>query len=436
MPTATIRDVELVSVGTWAASTGVTTVTRADLDAMLAAHTDGLVDHAPVKLGHSSDLNAGIGDGNPAYGWVVPTSIRKNKAGRDTLVGDLVGMPSQLAAVVPTAYRRRSVEIEWDVKAGGKTYAATLIGVALLGATPPAVKGLADVVALYSEAVTGDRRDALEVIEGLEDQPAAVRVLSHLRAAGATEAELTELAVAGGMRDTVDLPPPIEVPDQHEPQTSHTSTTAQEARTMTVTDEQLRQALGLEAEADVQTEVDRIIAERQAAQVPGTQPAATAPAAVTPPAPASPAAPAAPTTPEVGAQTATGQPQTPELVGAGAGTVQLSAANLSELQREAAWARGERRRQVLDNAVRAGRISPAERGVLTSELSAGQTPAEHVTGFAAQLERDEEGTTRLLDTLSPRFAVTAFGADDAVTAPTADAAFDEFESTVFGLNRS
>lgn len=405
MRTSTIKGVELVSVGTWAASTGVTTITRDDLEAMLAAHADGFVDKGPIKLGHVSKLNDALGDGEPAFGWVVPTGIRKNAHGRDTLIGDLVGMPSQLAAIAPTAYRRRSVELAWDVKTpAGKTYRAVLTGVALLGAQAPAVAGLADVLALYTAAPadTG-RAETIEVVDGLEENTVAVAMLAAARAAGAPSDQLDAMADAAGARDTVDLPPPVEDAGNDDLETS-TQTSTQEGRTMTVTDEQIRKALNLEADADVDAEVNRIIAEREteAATATGTQtaePAATA----------------------TGTATATEPPATPELVGAGAATgagtetVQLSAGTWAEAQRDIEWARTQRRQQVLDGAVQAGRISPAE-----------------VSHFAAALERDEQGTTTLLAGLTPRFATSELGADHAPNSETADKAFDDFERGVFG----
>lgn len=431
MRTSTIKGVELVSVGTWAASTGVTRITREDLEAMLAAHADGFVDKGPIKLGHTSPLNDALGDGAPAYGWVVPTGIRPNAQGKDTLVGDLVGMPSQLAAIAPSAYRRRSVEIAWDVKTpGGKTYRAVLTGVALLGADAPAVKGLADMVALYTAApADAGRADVLEVVDGLEDNHVAVAMLSAARQAGAGTAQLDAIAAAAGARDTADVPPPVEDPDNHGPQTS-TQTSTQEGRTMTVTDEQIRKALGLAADADVDAEVNRIISERETtdtgatattdtgAATGGAQPQATAPAAAAPAAPAAPGAPAPAATP---AAPVAGQPQSGELVGAGAGapaagdTVTLSAGTWQAAQETLKWAEDRRRQEVLDAAVRSGRIAPAE-----------------VSHFAAQLARDEQGTTTLLSQLTPRFPTTEVGDPAAPNAATGDEAFDAFERQVFG----
>lgn len=419
--TATIRDVELVSVGTWAASTGVTKVTREDLEAMLSAHRDGLVDHAPIKLGHVSPLNDDLGDGAPAYGWVVPTGIRTNAAGLDTLVGDLVGMPAKLAEVAPTAYRRRSVEIAWQVKTpAGKTYAAALIGVALLGVAAPAVKGLADLVKLYSEdpAEVG-RTDRLELVDGLEGNTVAVAMLAAARQAGAPVEQLDAMADAAGARDTADVPPATADPDNDDTDsTAQGGTETTDTGGTTMTDEELRAALNLAADADVNAELTRILGER------GTDPAtASTDPAVTPegnPAtdPATPGTPAPQTTPQGDpVEDPAGDPQhagEPQLV-------QLSAANYAELTALAERERTRRRAEALDGAIRAGRIAPAERA-----------------SFAAQMDRDEEGTITLLGSLAPRFAVTEVGDDRAQEAQLSEAAadaFDEFEASVFGLER-
>lgn len=423
--TATLRNVELVSVGTWAASTGVTKVTRADLEACLAAHADGLVDHAPIKLGHVSPLNDELGDGAPAYGWVVPTRIDVNASGLETLYGDLVGMPAALAEVAPTAYRRRSVEIAWNVKTpGGKTYAAALIGIALLGASAPAVKGLADLVALYAGGEPEvERVDTLELVTGLEDNAPAVAMLAAARKAGATVEQVDAMAAAAGARDTADVPPPVEDADNDEQQTAPPTTApAPPNGRTTMTDEELRAALNLEADADVNTALNNLLAER--ASDPAT--ASTDPQAQ-------------PDPEQGGDQGGEQQPeQGSEQQGEEAGAaspapelVTLSAATYSELTAAAETIRRDRLARTLDDAVRSGRIAPAERGKLTHELAAGET----VSGFAASLEANEAATVTLLSGLAPRFAVTEFGADHAPNAEAAEQAYDEFERQTFGVER-
>jgi len=404
--TATIRDVELVSVGTWAASTGVTKVTRPDLESMLAAHADGLVDHAPVKLGHESSLNDELGDGAPAYGWVVPTRIGVNAAGLETLYGDLVGMPSKLAAVAPTAYRRRSVEIAWGVTTpGGKKYPAALVGVALLGASAPAVKGLADVMALYSSEPEVDRVTAVELVEGLEGNLTAVAMMTAARIHGATVEQLDALAAAAGARDTADVPPPVEDADNDDPIPTDTGNTADGRNTMPqLTDAELRERLNLEADADVNAALAGLLAER------GTDPAtATTEPVAQDPAPTEPVATEPATTDPAPATTE------PQLA-----TAALSAGDVAEFTRLAQESRDRRRRDALDDAIRAGRITPAERA-----------------HFAAQLEKGgevEASTITLLGQMAPRFATTELGDDRAANAELSESqasAYDEFELQTF-----
>jgi hypothetical protein len=156
MPTTTIPDVELVRVGNWAsAMSGRVPITGDDLDEMVRAAQDAQVDYAPVKLGHVDPRF----DGEPALGW-----IRNLRRVGDVLLGDLADVPEKMVEVARSAFRRRSVEIAWGVKTpGGRKYTAALSGLALLGVTAPAVKGLADVVSRYSGSVTADSFSATEV---------------------------------------------------------------------------------------------------------------------------------------------------------------------------------------------------------------------------------------------------------------------------------
>lgn len=145
MTVVTIPDVELVRAGNWASAlSGRVQITTDDLDAMVAAGQDAEVDMAPLKLGHVDPRF----DGEPAMGWV-----RNVRRVGDRLLADLTDVPAKLAATVQHAYPRRSVEIAWGVKTpGGRRHRAALCGLALLGVTPPAIKGLADIVSYYSGA--------------------------------------------------------------------------------------------------------------------------------------------------------------------------------------------------------------------------------------------------------------------------------------------
>ncbi len=427
-PTSTIRDVELVSAGTWAASTGVTVVTRADLEAMLTAAADTDLDAPAVRIGHVDPRF----DGEPAAGWVQPTRVveqRKDGKQVPTLLGNIVGMPSKLAEVAPVAFRRRSVEIAWGVKtAAGKRYAAVLTGLALLGVSPPAVKGLADVLALYSQGQPPTsglpervRATVVELVDGLDDNPVAVAMLTAARTAGATPEVVDAIAVAAGARDTATIPPPTQ-DATHDGRVEPDPPTGGPPMPRTLTDAELREMIGKEADVDVEATIAAIRAEG------GTQggtgeggdggttgdPAkGTAPpgeGATTGPATGTPAAPPA--------DTPAGTPAPP--AGPEGTLVTLSADTLAQLQADGELGRnaatelaGQRRNRILDDAIRTGRITPAERAA-----------------FGAQLDRDEEGTTTLLSGLAPRYAVTALGDPTAPDATPDDKAFDEFQDSL------
>jgi hypothetical protein len=141
-----VPNVPLVKVGTWHGSTGAKSITPQDLEDMVVAAKSGDLDDAVIKKGHNDPrMMNPMWDGEPAYGQVKNLRITD---GGTTLMGDLKHVPKDLAESMPSAYPRRSVEIAWNVRLKDalgkiqKTYRAALSGLALLGATPPAVKGL------------------------------------------------------------------------------------------------------------------------------------------------------------------------------------------------------------------------------------------------------------------------------------------------------
>ncbi|SDO48466.1 hypothetical protein SAMN04515671_1088 [Nakamurella panacisegetis] len=149
MSTVTIPNVELVSIGNWNASKGDGNVTRDDIASMAAAFEDHLVDRPAITIGFGADSPSH--DGGPAFGWVE--RIRVSNDGQ-TLLGDLVGVPQKLGDAIPTALRRRSIQMSWGARTpAGKVYPAVLMGVTLLGTTAPPITRLSDVAALYSGGV-------------------------------------------------------------------------------------------------------------------------------------------------------------------------------------------------------------------------------------------------------------------------------------------
>lgn len=156
--TVDFRGVPLCRAGEWNGLTGKARVTSEDLRSVVDAYSDQEVDRARVKIGHLSGMNTALGDGAPAFGWVQNPRMDPDGV---TLVGDLVDVPRKLGEIVGKAYKNVSIEMRRNVKTpSGKTHPAVLSGLALLGASAPAVKGLDDLVSLYaSEAPNGGPED-------------------------------------------------------------------------------------------------------------------------------------------------------------------------------------------------------------------------------------------------------------------------------------
>ncbi|MCZ0732319.1 hypothetical protein [Mycolicibacterium iranicum] len=146
----TIPNVELARVGTHEASTGTWVVEPSDLADAVAAAAAGVVSAPVVKLGHEGPLR----DGAPALGRV--RNLRTVESGT-VLVGDLVDVPRTVADLMPRAWPQRSVEgyVDFTDQHSGQTFGFVMTAVALLGASMPAVAGLADindVASLYGVA--------------------------------------------------------------------------------------------------------------------------------------------------------------------------------------------------------------------------------------------------------------------------------------------
>lgn len=411
--TTTIPNVELVRAGTWAASTGVTVIGTEDLEAMLAAAQDGEVDAAAVRIGHVDPRF----DGEPALGWVG--NLRLSDDGK-ALIGDLIEVPTKLAEVIPRAFRRRSVEIAWGVRTPkGKRYKAALSGLALLGVTPPAVKGLADVLALFAEdasrsssssvsvvatnagdehagELTADRVSAFAVGDDPADQAAADVELALERLAAATHTPPEAIAaVRSAMQGLLEATPPPGTPD-------NPTTSPPQEDEMAVTEDRIRELLELEDGADVEAAlVDLRTRAQDGTESGGDEDETETPAPTTTPAEGD--------EDEEPAEEA----RTPELV-------TLSAGQYAELRTRAeqgaeafATIRAQEREQTLRSALSEGRIAPPD-----------------VEAWRGRLEADFEGTRSLLGTLTPAFPTTELGSDADTVNPAADAAWDAFEQSL------
>ncbi len=132
----TRRDgVELARSGSWALSTGTWRAEPGDFAAAIAATACPAIRRPYLRVGHT-DSRFG-GDGEPAVGWIENLRLAD---GGNTLVGDLVGVPSWLNDVMASAYPDRSIEGAYGRRCAlNHTHPFVLDGLALLGVTRPGV---------------------------------------------------------------------------------------------------------------------------------------------------------------------------------------------------------------------------------------------------------------------------------------------------------
>lgn len=170
----TVPNIPILSVGTWAASTGTFACTKDDLHAAVAAFDDPGYTRPRVKLGHTDKRFAG--DAEPAIGRLINPRL---SADGMTLIVDIAGVPAWLADVMGTAFPSRSIEGEFRHKTQtGTTHRFALTALALLGVDAPAVSTLADIATLFGldpVEVAASAADSLE-----DSMPEPVRVAASV----------------------------------------------------------------------------------------------------------------------------------------------------------------------------------------------------------------------------------------------------------------
>lgn len=378
MATGEIRNVELMSVGTWDASTGRSTIVPDDFIAAAQAYADHLVDRPALKIGHEDPrFNGPEFDGEPAMGWIE--NIRPSPDGQK-LLGDLVGIPSSLMGIIPAAFRRRSIEMSFGVRtAAGKVYRCVVTGLALLGATRPAVKNLADVVALYAGLVAA--RSGSFTITDTGDVPPLITL--------ATNAD-------GGRTTTDQGGPPVAVDRKKLREALGLPPTASK--------KEVQDALAKSLGASFAADYDEPDEPEVAPVVPPAAPAVPVPPApaAQPPVAAPAAAPAAPATPAAAPVAAAGATGTSHPAGA----VLIDANTLAELQagatagvRAAESVDKNRRDEIIRVASQQGRLHP-----------------KSVATFRAQLDTNETGTVAILAAMEPMVNIQFAGSDLAAAA--------------------
>lgn len=176
MEGVSIPGVELLRPGKWNGRQ----YTLRDLDDMVASFQSLRGVFRPYgKLGHNPEQELIASDGLPACGWITNLYRTGTK-----LVGDFTDVPGKVAELIKAhAYRGRSCEILFNSEIEGTTYPAVLKAVAWLGADLPAVRGLDDIVAMYTDS--DDRQVTIATLSADEETFDTIR-----------------MAVAEALRDT------------------------------------------------------------------------------------------------------------------------------------------------------------------------------------------------------------------------------------------
>lgn len=362
--TVDFNSVPICKIGEWDGLTGKAVITRELCDSVIAAARDNEIDQARLKIGHISSMNTALGDGAPAFGWIERPRMDDDGV---TLRGDIKGVPKKLASLVGTAYKKVSVELRKGVRTpSGKQYPHVLSGLALLGASAPAVKGLDDLADLYASEAPGG---------GPEDE--------------CSQSDTITIALGDALDPVThaDIPVPSPVACDGELDSPDRPGREKEGEPSMAFLDQAREKFGLPADASEDQILERITALSEAPADPDT-------------------------TVKAEETDVTGDPEVsePELKSETVDapeTVTVSKAQWDELTAQVSELAAERKakhqEQVIESALSEGRIVPAEREKWTTALSAAP-----------------EATETLLSSLAPRVNVREQGSDVALSASTTD----------------
>ncbi len=379
---ASLLGVELARLGTWDLVTGRRTFTLPEFEDAIAASNDPEIGPPIIRPGHTDPRF----DGEPALGRVVNMRM----AG-DRLVGDLVDLPGWLASRRGrAAYPNRSVEGYPNVKTpAGREYRLVLTGLALLGVTPPAVQGLADLPAAIAAnggqrlvaasaqmglgpkettmprpvAGAGPAMPADDMMPDSDEDPGALAqavdaILDEVQDALAAGDVPTAVALLTGAESTIDsLLELLGLPDADDVPNGPPMTSARAPRAaVTVSasrNKSRRGAAGMDHAAELR-KVLGLAEDASDEDVQAAIAARPAPADDTPPTPTADTPPA----PDAPAPTPTAE--------APAGTVLVDAVQWAEVQRQAqegavaaSQMRTQERERFIGEVVRAGRLNRA-----------------------------------------------------------------------------
>lgn len=362
--TVDFNSVPICKIGEWDGLTGKAVITRELCDSVIAAARDNEIDQARLKIGHISSMNTALGDGAPAFGWIERPRMDDDGV---TLRGDIKGVPKKLASLVGTAYKKVSVELRKGVRTpSGKQYPHVLSGLALLGASAPAVKGLDDLADLYASEAPGG---------GPEDE--------------CSQSDTITIALGDALDPVThaDIPVPSPVACDGELDSPDRPGREKEGEPSMAFLDQAREKFGLPADASEDQILERMTALSESPADPDTTVKAEETDVTGDP---------DVTDPELKSETV----DAPETVTVSKAQWDELTAQVSEL---AAERKAKHQEQVIESALSEGRIAPAEREKWTTALSAAP-----------------EATETLLSSLAPRVNVREQGSDVALSASTTD----------------
>jgi hypothetical protein len=153
MASKSITGANIFKSGTW----NKQTFTDEDLDKIVQAfHDANKAGRVPLKFGHNEEQ--AWTDGQPAIGWV--TKIWRAGA---NLMADFSDIPENVYEFIKKGmYKFTSIELLKNAEYDGKRFPYVLDAVALLGAEPPAVDGLADLQKLALSRTSFKFAEALQ----------------------------------------------------------------------------------------------------------------------------------------------------------------------------------------------------------------------------------------------------------------------------------
>lgn len=352
-----IPNIPIVKAGRFLLGTGWHTFTEKELaDSVKAWSDDPSVKDPRLKLGHvTAGFGAGEESGHPAFGRYRNLRFGRDENGTATIFADLTGVPEFLANLLPVAYPNRSIEARTKVTTPmGGSYDMVIDAVSSLGIEMPGVSTLED-------------------LEMAFDHPEVNLVTAS---SGGTVIQIT----AASSRET-------------------------QEEGMGMTPEQLRQRLGLPADAtdeQVETRIQTLVSSTDPGNKPGedanteTNPPEEPPASpqtspepqTTPspdqePSPAPAESPAPPQTTPENAPTTASAGKLPD------GVVMIDKDTLDQLKASA-----EKGKTVYDAQIKAGREA-----VVDSAIMAGKFPPASRNKYLQLMETDPDGTKNFIDKL-------------------------------------